>query len=272
MKLSLILMFLVTVSNSHAEVLNGKIHSIIRGEKNEDDIVRLENGRVVFVDSKDASLLRGLQSKGNFEIVTNNSNTITAARSVNKGLLAFESEEEPLIQTFEASVLDNLNEVRSVYNRLNSNYQRESQCFNRAHVWANDEFKNHGIQSMKVFVFFTASYIRKARFNWWFHVAPLVKYKDDSGEVVSKVLDYRYADSPLSVKEWTDMFVYSNRSCLETTKFSEYDHNPQTEDCYLIYTSMYYWMPQDIAQRDTTNVEKENFSNGSVENAYWEAF
>jgi hypothetical protein len=173
--------------------------------------------------------------------------------------------------SFEPTILPSLDEAKITFNRLNSSYHRESQCFNRAHVWASEEFKTNGLKSMKVFLFFTASYITRHRFNWWFHVAPLVKAMHD-GRVTSRVLDFRYADRPLTVKEWTDTFFMSSRPCLVTDKFSDYDVNPQTEDCYLITTNMYFWQPKDIAQRDTDGIEKENFATGSLQSAYGQAF
>ncbi len=270
MKLSLLIGMAFSLS-LHAEVLEGKIHSIVKGTGKDPDIIRLESGRVVFAEAKDANLLEQSGSSERFQIITDDQNLMVAVRSVGKSFEVKETVESPLLESFEPTILGSTDEVNKIFNRLRNNYKRDSQCFNRAHVWANDELKNSGLKSMKVFVFFTASYITRNRFNWWFHIAPLVKVQDQ-GEVSSRVLDYRYADRPVTVKQWTDIFVFSSRPCLVTTKFSDYDVNPQTEDCYLITTNMYYWMPQDIAQRDTTGVEKDKFATGSIESATWAAF
>lgn len=183
---------------------------------------------------------------------------------------------EPLtpnnFQRFSTTPLPDLKSVTAMFHRLDKNYQRKSECYNRAHVWSFDEAKNFGVETKKVFIFFTAAYIRRVRFNWWFHVAPLVQFREENGDLGERVLDFRFADRPLTVKQWTDLFVYSSRPCKKTTKFSEYDVNPQTEDCYLITTSMYYWQPQDIAARDAGAPEKQGFDEGSFEAARSEAF
>jgi hypothetical protein len=64
------------------------------------------------------------------------------------------------------------------------------------------------------------------------------------------VMDFRYSDKPLTVKEWTDLFVFTKRSCKVTTKFSEYDVNPQTESCYLIFESMHYKVPDELFDQE----------------------
>src|SRR5690606_15063954 len=110
-------------------------------------------------------------------------------------------------------------------------------------------FKRSGTKSNKVFVLFTASYINRNKFKWWFHVAPLVEV-NESGSIQSRVMDFRYTDRPLPIKEWTDVMVFSKRPCKVTTKFSEYDINPQTEDCYLMVESMYYRLPGDIYNQE----------------------
>lgn len=262
MNLSLILLLALSIPFAQADVIKGKIFKVIEGTRSSEDMVFMQDGRVVFIDKKDAVLMRSLETaQSSLEITTDDRNTMRAARSSNKMMEA----------PFTPSILPNKSEVDKMFNRLNSNYQRESQCFNRAHVWANDEFKKNNILTEKIFVFFTASYINRTRFNWWFHVAPLVSYQS-GGKVEKAVLDFRYADRPLTIKQWTDMFVYSSRECLVTTKFSDYDVNPQTEDCYQITTNMYYWQPQDIAARDRTEIEMQDFAPGSIQSAFAEAF
>ena len=158
-----------------------------------------------------------------------------------------------------------------LFKRLNSSYKRSSECSNRAHVWAWEEFKHHKIISEKVYVLFTASYINKYRFKWWFHVAPL--FSIQSGEKIEKwVFDYMFNPRPVSIKEWTDGFVFTRRPCRYTEKFSEYDVNPQTEDCYLMIDSMFTWNPIDMKNKELYGRYKTQFSMGEINFAYKQAF
>ena len=124
---------------------------------------------------------------------------------------------------------------------------------------------------MKIFVLFTASYIDRVRFKWWFHVAPMLTV-NEGGKIERRVLDYMFAHRPLTVREWTNQLVFSKRPCLPTTRFSEYDVNPQTEDCYLMDAPMYDWTPTDLRNQEMQGKYKTEFSQGEIRAAYSEAF
>lgn len=164
---------------------------------------------------------------------------------------------------FVPTVLPNMQAAQKLHESLNDNYVRRSECTDRAHVWAYDMFKNQGIQSRKAFIFFTASYINRNKFKWWFHVAPTIDVKEN-GKVEQKFLDFMLIDRPVSVQEWTNLQVYSKRACKMTSKFSEYDVNPQTEDCYMIYESMYYRLPGDIHAQELRNEYRSTFNESEV--------
>ncbi len=87
------------------------------------------------------------------------------------------------------------------------------------------------------------------------------------------VLDYRYKDRPVSIKEWTDLMVFSRRECKITTKFSEYDVNPQTEDCYMMIDSMYNRLPADLkAKENVPPIYRDRWLEGEVNNSRATAF
>lgn len=172
---------------------------------------------------------------------------------------------------YSPTVLPTFSHAMTIFSRLNSSYGRLSECSNRAHIWAYEESKNHGIKSEKVYVFFTASYINRFRFKWWYHVAPLVSVQ--IGNSVEKlVLDYMFGHQPLSIKEWTDKFVFTQRTCKATSRFSEYDVNPQTEDCYLMIDTMYTWNPIDLSNQERSHYVKKEFSRSEIWAAYEQAF
>jgi len=270
--------FLILVlfsSNAISETIQTRLHSIINGKNAESDLVRFENGRVAFLEKTKRPLREELEKKNFIEVVMDKRYEIISIKN-----LKMQFDEPPYFDReatieerppYTPTILKDLNEATSMFKRLNANYQRVSLCFNRAHVWSYEEFNKNNISSMKTFIFFTASYINKNRFNWWFHVAPMV-YVQAEDRIEERVLDYRYSHGPLLIKEWSDLFVFNKRPCKFTTKFSEYDVNPQTEECYLINTTMYYWQPNDIHNEELQSRYMNNFSKGAVRTSYSEAF
>lgn len=169
------------------------------------------------------------------------------------------------------TVLSSLNEVSTIFKRMNRRWQQNSQCYNRAHVWNYEEFQKTGLKSKKVFIFFTRRYIRNYNFYWWFHAIPTVLASNE-GNIVERYLDPRYARSPLTKKAWTDIFIRSRRDCPVITRYSDYKNNQETEHCYLHFSSMYYWQPRDLDNFERTGFEKQSFIRSEINHAYWEAF
>ncbi len=265
MKNFIVCCLISTALPAMADVVRSRIHSVekINGKY----LVKFENGRVGF-----SSL--GVFSGTTVEAKLDHNNSVISLQSIEKpnekikSVTAIESREAPV---YEPTILPDLNAATKIFKRLNPNYKRASECTNRAHVWAHEEYKKNNLKSMKVFVFFTASYIDRVHLKWWFHVAPMVAVKEGD-KIERRVMDFMFTRQPLKVKEWTDQFVFSKRSCLPTTKFSEYDVNPQTEDCYLMDGPMYNWTPTDFHNEEMQNIYKTDFSQGEIRAAYNEAF
>jgi hypothetical protein len=266
MKHLMTLCFFFTTLTAIADVVRSPVHSV---EKiNHHYLIKFQNGRVGFLPTTAESLpnLKGIMVEAKLD--KNHSVLSFQSVEVAPQELLTEVREPPV---YEPTIIANLNEATKIFNRLNPNYKRASECFNRAHVWASEEFKKNNIKSLKVFVLFTASYINRVRFKWWFHVAPMILVQEDN-LIEKRVLDFTFGNRPLTVKEWTDQLVFSKRPCLPTNKFSEYDVNPQTEDCYLMESSMYEWMPTDLQAQELQNRYKTQFYSGDIRAAYSEAF
>lgn len=246
----------------HAEVIYSKIYTV------EGNLVKFENGRVAFIKK---SVPQSLEGSFVSAVIDKDSNLISTEilpqmRETTLKSLPFSSyENNPPV--FEPSVVPSIEEANNIFNRSNSNWKRVSECTDRAHIWAHEEFKFSGTKSMKAFVFFTASYINSVRFKWWFHVAPMYKVATPEG-IQDLVMDFRYTDRPMSVKEWTDQFVYTKRACKVTTKFSDYDVNPQTENCYLIFESMHYKIPGDIHEQEINNRFRSTTTEAELKASY----
>ena len=271
MKNLIIFCFVFTSLNSLSEVLRSSIHSIEKIDNHY--LIKFENGRVGFLTRKEKSFYPYLEGT-HVEARLDNELNLLSMNSIkeNKNNLPVEKVMENTDPTeFTPTLVPNLNETIKIFKRLNPNYKRASECSNRAHIWASEEFKTSGLRSMKVFVLFTASYINRVRFKWWFHVAPMVTV-NENGTIQKRVLDFMFTHKPVTVREWTNQFIFSGRPCLPTKLFSEYDVNPQTEDCYLMEESMHYWTPVDLQKQELEGRYKTDFSQSELKSAYSEAF
>ena len=182
-------------------------------------------------------------------------------------LPTFEVPEETSLVSEPPTVLSSMAEATTIFQRMRRDWQRESQCYNRAHIWAYEENKRHGTVLQKIFVFYTKRYIRNYRFYWWFHAIPAVSV---GPELIT--LARRYDRSPLTMKPWTDLFVRSGRACPVITRYTDYSQHQEAEDCYLHFASQYFWQPRDLETFERTGAEKTSFITREVNHAYWEAF
>lgn len=250
----------------YGEIIQSRIHSIEKVKGTKTQIVKFDNGRVAFIDDQESH-----------DIKNHLSDSIEARIDKTSKLLSFKSIEtfirpmsEPLPERtpppYEPTVVS-MEEANKMFDRLNPNYKRKSECSDRAHIWSYEEFTNHQIKTEKVFAFFTLTYINKNRLKWWFHVAPLVSVKNGD-EVQKMVLDYTFMQRPVKIKEWTDFMVFSKRECKLTNKYSEYDVNPQTEDCYMMIDSMYYKLPLEIQNQELQGAYKSSWAHGEIDFSY----
>lgn len=257
-----------------AASVTAKIDSIEKGKGAEPTLIKMTNGEVVFLDATPdrKEVIKVLnESRVRDEVIRvemDEERSLTAVQTLadpapDEARIAME---EPKM-SFDPSVVI-LERATTMFKGMRRDYQNESQCYNRAHIWAYEEFKRSGIKSMKLFLFFTSRYIRNYRYHWWFHVTPMALLTDGSW----RTLDRRYTSGPLAIKTWTDKFIYSRRSCPVIYKYSEYRNHQSSQDCYLIPVSMYYWQPKDIRRNEQTGFEKEQFFSSEINHAYWEAF
>ncbi|MFA5584603.1 MAG: protein-glutamine glutaminase family protein [Bacteriovoracaceae bacterium] len=260
MKFAFIVFLLITQS-LFAEVLKDRIHSIEKIENSNEYLVKFENGRVAFVTDV-GTLARGhlIQGKLNKRSVLENYKTIETEPLPSPLMVEPEAPEYvPTVLTRE--------QLNDFWDNLKVDYKRKSECSDRAFIWAFEGWKKHGYQVEMVYALFTASYINRHRFKWWFHVAPLLTVKN--GDKIEKmVIDHQFIDRPVPIREWTDLMVFTKRECKPTDKFSEYDVNPQTEDCYLMTESMFYRIPAHLSDRETKNLYRTEFNASEVRMSY----
>lgn len=271
MKKLITLCVLLGTTVAVADVVQSPIHSVEQVEGTY--LIRFENGRVAFSQENPELAVSGevVEAKVDHKQKLLSIQTLSAQKKMLRALESVDTVEYVVPPVFEPTIIPSLEAATTIFNRLNANYKRESECSNRAHIWSHEEFTKNKIKTEKVFVFFTASYITSHNFKWWFHVAPLLSVQEGD-KVEKRVLDYMFNRKPLTIKEWTDQFVFTKRDCQATKKFSEYWVNDQSQNCFLMVGSMYNWMPADFKAQEEQGYYKTNFIPAQVRDAYSEAF
>lgn len=173
-------------------------------------------------------------------------------------------------ETYIPSILGNL-EWAQLYFRESRLNTKDSQCYNRAHVWTHDWRQKHKFFSSKVWIFFTRKYIREFDFEWWFHVAPYVHVVID-GAIKERIMDIKYARGPLNSRQWSNIFMRNDAPCPTVNKYSDQANYPEAGHCFLMKSSMYYYQPVDLELLELKGIQKNYWIPTEVKQAYLEAF
>jgi len=181
----------------------------------------------------------------------------------------FDAAEAPApAQEYAPTVFQSEQEISSLFASLENRFKKRSQCYQRAHTWAYGMWNGRGIRSMKVFLFFTRKYIREYNYHWWFHVSPFVYIASANGYAEERTVDRTLTNQPLSMKNWTDTFVYSRTECPTVMTYSEYRDNQEASHCYLRKVPMYLYQPMHVESADEKGVTIGEFDMGQVAHAH----
>ena len=153
-------------------------------------------------------------------------------------------------------------EAEGVFQSLDSNLRHRSQCYQRAHYWAYDMSSRSGINSMKVFLFFTKKYIREYNYKWWFHVAPFI-YAGG----VETVLDPEFVRNAMEINEWSHRFVSAAENCPSAETYQEYEAGTYDHYCYFRKVPMYYYQPTSVQESDRTRVARTGWNSQELRNS-----
>jgi hypothetical protein len=266
--LKLIMTLLLIVPLAHAEKIRSRIDSVDMGNDGEEALLKLENGRVVFVKDENKFLLEDKSLMGSpVEINTDERGNLESVTSPEFDPDPEQPTTPPTTTSVNATVLPDYNSALIIFRGMNPTWKTKTECTDRAQVWTYEEWKKRGLISRKVFLFFTNTYIRRYRYHWWFHVSPYVLVKD--GEVVTeRVMDRRYTRGPLFMKSWTDIFIYSKQTCAEST----YRHYRQNRNgaahCFVVKADMYYRLPLHVRNLEDYGQVKTKFSLSEVNFSY----
>lgn len=270
MKKTLFFTILMTFTSfAWGEKFQDHIHDVIEGKAGEEHMLYLSSGRVVYVDQDQAPYYQPSDFKAGdrVELEVDRKLTVRSITSLPPVKAPDEIEEITESVSQEPTIVPDYATARNIFNGMNRSYKSNTECTDRAHVWSYEEWKKRGLIQNKVFLFFTNTYIRAYRYHWWFHVSPYTLVRE-RGEIVDHVMDRRYTSYPYHMKNWTDIFIRSKRSCPEKT-YAYYRANKNgPEHCILVKTSMYYRLPLHVRNMEDSGVIKTQFSTSEVNFSY----
>jgi hypothetical protein len=261
--------------SAFAEVHTTQIHSVDKGKKGQKHLIFLTNGHTAFVDTSAKSLIEAVEEslrKGDtVQVNLDQQYNLLSIQTVIPERVEPQSEiSSGEVITYNPSIISS-NTAWAAFNGMRRDYQNESQCYNRAHIWAYEAFRRTSLKSNKLFLFFTAGYIRKYNFKWWFHVTPMV-FVGGSNQSNWRTLDRRYTGGPLTTRSWTNVFMVNDAFCPVVYSYSSYRNHQSSQDCYLIPSSMYFWQPRDLEYQERSGYVKTQYFDSETSHAYWEAF
>ncbi|MBF0311981.1 MAG: hypothetical protein HQK50_08365 [Oligoflexia bacterium] len=165
---------------------------------------------------------------------------------------------------FRPSIIPSMSVANQLFEEMPTNSKRRSQCFKRAHRWTYDMHSKHGINSMKIFVFYSERYMREYDDKWWFHVAPMVLVQEGSS-YEEIVLDPTFAESPLAQQDWVNLTIMNKAPCREVDSYQEYEsYMKSSEFCMLRKVSMYHFQPLDIEAVDAGGAKRTNWISSEI--------
>lgn len=263
---------------AHASLnLKTQIHDIDYGHGEEEDFLLLTSGHVAWVKNsnlKSQNKMLEARLKGQWVNITLNDKhelehlEVIASPKNDKNLFSAELTAE---ENYTPTVIESVEVAKSYFHEARY-VSKDSQCYNRAHIWSFEWFLKHNVNSNKTWIFFTRRYIRKFKFEWWFHVSPSVAVRESDGVVREKLMDAKYARGPINLKQWTDIFMRDDANCPVVKTYSDYANYPESGSCYTMRSSMFYYQPYDIESKETWGTSKSNWYDVEIKAAYLEAF
>lgn len=271
-----LLLALVSLPVMAATEMTSQVYDVDYGS-NPNDVVLifLSNGRVAKVNPNNKALIEKVTSTK----TTKNWLTITVdenryIKKLGPGIAPLSApsvnEEKNQMSTYVPTTIASMDIARKYFKEARYN-PKDSQCFNRAHVWVYEWWKKHSLKSNKMIIFFSRTYIRRYNFEWWWHIAPLVHVMHE-GKVVERMMDRKYTRGPLEIGKWTNIFMRNDATCQVITKYSDYADNPYLGECYLHRANMYTYQAADLQMLEAWNYTKDKFITEEVRGAYLEAF
>lgn len=226
--MKLFLLFIFITSLAQARTFTARIDHIDRATKpTEHDLVMFSDGSVGVLRSSNRFLTKQVPKSEKMNVTLDSHHNVISMEPLTAGDDEFSQASEDGLYSPRPTSVKSIQDARSIFSNMRRDYQDDSQCYNRAHIWAYEENHRNGTNMQKVFIFFTSRFIRNYNYNWWFHAIPVVNV---GGSLIT--LDRRYTNGPLDLRTWSNIFVYSHRACPIISRYSQYSNNQELEDCY----------------------------------------
>jgi hypothetical protein len=272
-----ILIFLVLIQSAFSNQITetSTLIHLIDEKPTKEVFLYLTNGQIAKISKTKHSLInkiRGLKNTKERVLLKldHHNNVLSFKKENNLEIIRNENTFNKIISPYHPSIIES-NELATTYFLEARKNHKESQCYNRAHIWTYEWRVKNGIFSSKIWLFFSPKFIRKFKFNWWFHVAPLFHVKENN-QTHRTVADVKYGKTLLNIKAWTDIFMHNNARCPLINDYNEYADNPESTWCYTMISPMYYYQPIDLEMRDLEGKELTVWNPSDLRNAYLEAF
>ncbi len=190
-----------------------------------------------------------------------------------------------LFPGYQPTVLASSTEVSAIFDGMPNTFKMgtflggASQCFMRAEIWSYDLYRNHHINTMKVFLYFTHAFkdaykdMFHKKFVWWFHVTPYVLVQNADGSGVQELtLDKTFIEAPESVQQWETHFIPTHKKCAEFVPFEQFKNEvldgpnaiTGTEHCYLVRVPGTDFDEHDAEMRDAGMLKDYQFNMDDV--------
>jgi hypothetical protein len=270
MRLLTFFIFILSFEALAHEKFITRIHSVSwAGLAEEAHLIKFQNARICFFFH--TNKLEGIAPGELVEVeVTKKHELVFIQKLRDENQLSINS---PFIVDIDyiPSIIASLDDAQKMIKQFRKDFLTKSGSHDRAHVWAFEEYKRSHTFSMKAFLLVSDDYIRKHRYKWWFHVAPLVSININNKRT-EKILDPFHSSKPLSVAKWSNFLLPKNSPCREINTFSHYSLQTSRRDCYVMKENMYFRGPEDLIKLEFVGITRVNFFKEEIKNSLKMAF
>lgn len=277
---SFILLFSLLFFALDGQAVETKIHDIDFGSTPADQVlIFFSHGEVARLQPSELDLIEKLQKAMNkdawVDVTFNSRGQLTEVREIIKfSATLHHSAKIKNLQSddYVPSVLENYDQARNLFMEMNKNALQQSECWQRAHVWAYEWRMKHKLFTSKAWLFFTRKYLREnPDFGWWFHVAPMVHVKMD-GVIKERVMDQKYSHGPMMIKRWAQSFMRNHDECRTVDSYSQHAQYQDSASCYIQKSSMYFLQPIDLELYEKFGTVRDSWVEAELITAYEQAF
>ncbi len=96
-------------------------------------------------------------------------------------------------------------EGKVLWDSMNTSFESNSECYNRAQAWTYDINKQFGFEGKKILIHYSLKYNQELSSKWGFHIAPV--YQTEGEDIVYDKGFQPWLHAPLNKKMWEENFL-----------------------------------------------------------------